>query len=170
MNIKLRYKLVSVGALLAGVFLWGRCSRQLRYVPVPANVLPKEDKEQIIVDPAHHNLIIVRATGNETLSLPDRRSTIDIRKDGTTKITVDQFGWEHRPFVGVQASEKFRVAAGMDAFYFKKLDTGFGLASEIGPHLPIVFGQVSYNVWSNCRIGLAYGSNRFIGGTLTVRL
>lgn len=171
MNIKLRYKLVSVGAVLAGVFLWGRCSRPNSHTaPNPTTVLPKDDKEQIIIDPIHKSLIVVNSGSTRTMTLPDRRSVIDIRKDGTINVTSPQFGLERRLFGGIYASNKFRIAAGVDLWYFKKLDLGVGLAGEIGPHLPIVFGQVSYNVWSNCRVGLAYGSDRFIGATLTVRI
>ncbi len=133
-------------------------------------VLPKEDKEQFIIDPVKHSLIIVKPTGNQTLSLPDRRSVIDLRKDGTVQVTSPQWGWEHRFFLGGHVSDTFRIAAGMDGFYFKKLDIGAGVASRMGAYTPIVFAQVSYNVWSNCRIGIAYGSDRLIGGTLTVRL
>lgn len=167
----LKHKLISVGAILAGVFLWGRCSRTAHLgVPVPANVLPKDDNEQILIDPVHKSLIVVNSNGTRTLTLPDRPTTIDIRKNGTINVTSPQYGMERRIFGGVYASDKFRIAAGADLWYFKKLDLGVGLAGEVGPHLPIVFGQVSYNIYSNCRVGLAYGSDRYIGGTLTVRI
>lgn len=137
---------------------------------MPVAVLPKYDKEQIIIDPIKHHLIIVTPTSHQVLSLPDHPSTIDIRKDGTVKVTSSQFGFEHRLFVGAYGSDRLRVAVGLDAAYFKRLDLGFGVAQALSSSTPVVFGQVSYSVWSNCRVGLAYGTNRFIGGTLTVRL
>lgn len=157
---------------LLGLFLYLRVHYgRPATLPAPSvAVLPKEDKEQLIIDPSHHSLIIVRSTGNETLTLPDRQSVIDIRKDGTVSITSPQYGWEHRLFLGVHVSNTFRVCAGMDAFYFKKLDIGLGVAEQLGPHAPVVFAQVGYNVYGNCRIGVVYGSDRLIGGTLTVRL
>lgn len=139
-------------------------------VPTAGAVLPSNDKEQILVDPVKHTLIIVKPTGNQTLSLPDRPSIIDIRKDGTVQVTSPQYGWEHMAFMGIQASRYVRIAAGMDAFYFKKLDVGLGVATQVGEHPPIAFVQLAYNVWSNCRVGIEYGTDRLIGGTISVRL
>ena len=170
--MKLRYRIGLVLAVLGVTFGLGRCKRNAISGPELATpaVLPSNDKEQILVDPIRHTLIIVKPTGNTTLTLPDHSSTIDIRKDGTVQVMSPQFGWEHRPFVGVHGSDYFRIAAGMDAYYFKKLDLGFGAAGRIGNFTPIAFVQLSYSFYDNCRIGVAYGTNRYIGGTLTVRL
>lgn len=168
--MKFRYKLIAIAVFLAGIFMWGRHSKHVATAPLPAAVLPKDDNEQIIVDPHHHSLIIVKPTGNRTINLPDHPTVIDFKKDGSVKVTSPQWGWERRFFFGVQGSDKFRVAAGMDAFYFKKLDIGVGVAGQIGHHIPIAFAQMSYNVWSNCRVGLEYGTDRYVGGTFTVRL
>lgn len=168
--MKLRYKLMIIAVFLVGIFMWGRHSKKVPTAPNPAAVLPKEDKEQILVDPVNHTLIIVKPTGNDILTLPDHPSTIDIRKDGTVKVTSPQFGWEHRFFFGIQGSRDARLAVGMDAYYFKRLDIGIGVADQLGQHTPILFPHISYNFWSNCRIGVEYGTDRYIGGTLTVRL
>lgn len=136
----------------------------------PVAVLPSDDIEQISVDPVKHTLTIKKPTGNQTLILPDHVSTIDLHKNGTVSVTSPQYGFEHRPFFGIQGSNAFRLAAGMDAGYFKKLDLGFGAADSLGGHTPIVFAQVSYNFYDNCRIGLTYGTDRLIGGSITVRL
>lgn len=164
------FALVLLGLVLYLRVRYGRPASGLEIAHPSVAVLPKDDKEQIIVDPSRHSLIIVRPTGNQTLSLPDRQSVIDIRKDGTVQVISPQWGWEHRVFFGIHGSEVLRLGAGMDAFYFKKLDLGAGVACQIGAHTPIVFAQISYNAWSNCRVGIAYGTNRFVGGTLTVRL
>jgi len=162
-------KLVAaIAVLLIGVFLWGRFGH--RAAPTTPGVLPPNDSEQIIVDPSRHSLVIVRPTGTQTLTLPDRQSVIDIRKSGKVDITSRQFGFEHRFFLGAYGSEFFRIAAGMDGFYWKRLDIGVGVAGRLGNYSPIVFAHVSYNIWSNCRMGLAYGTDRYIGGLVTVRL
>lgn len=167
-NLRLRYKILAVMSVLIGVFLYGRCNG-LRSV-VPHTVLPVNDREQIIVNPGSHQLIIVKPTGNETLTLPDHPSVIDVHKDGTVSVMSPQYGWEHKAFFGLHASDKLRLAIGMDGYYFKKLDFGIGLATQLGPYTPIAFGQVSYTFYDNCRVGAAYGTNRYIGGTLTVRI
>ena len=169
--MRLRTKIGLVVGVLITTFLFGRCQRQTSG-PNKAVVttLPIGDSEQITVDPSTHQLIILRPGKKIVETLPDRPSTIDILKNGTVNVTSKQFGFEHRLFVGVQGSDHLRLAAGMDGWYFKKLDLGLGIADQVGPYLPIVFGQVSYNIWSNCRVGLAYGTDRYIGATLTVRI
>lgn len=169
--MKLRYKIALVVTVLAGVFLWGRRSKTSSHtVPKPATVLPKNDTEQIIVDPVHHSLVIVKPSGKRVLTLPDRQSTIDIRTDGTVNVTSLQWGLEHGFFFGVQGSDAFRIAAGMDGFYYKKLDLGIGLADQIGGHAPIIFAKLSYNFYDNMQVGVTYGNDRLIGGSITVRL
>lgn len=165
--MKLRYKVSAILAFLLGIFLWGRHSRK----PVlPPSALPPSDLEQIIVDPHKHTIIVKRPTGTIVATLPDRETVIDIRRNGKVDITSPQWGFERRLFVGLHGSEAFRVAMGLDFFFWKRMDIGIGAAGQIGPHVPIAFGQVSYNFYSNCRIGLTYGTNRYAGGTLSVRL
>lgn len=168
-----RYALLAglLGLVLLALYLFMR----IRYgkpsvATAPVTVLPKEDKEQILIDPVKHTLIIVKPTGNETLTLPDHPSTVDIRKDGTVKITSPQWGLERRFFFGAQGSSAFRLAAGLDGAYFKKLDVGIGVANAIGAKTPIVFGKLSYNFYDNMQIGITYGTDRLIGGAITVRL
>ncbi len=170
--MRLRFKAVLVLVILGITFCLGRCKRTETSGPKPTvpTVLPADDKEQIIVDPVHHALIIVKPTGNTTLTLPDHQSTIDIRKDGTVQVTSPQWGWEHRLFFGVQGSNAFRLAAGMDAGYFKKLDLGLGVADAIGAKTPIAFAKLSYCFYDNMQIGITYGTDRIIGGAVTVRL
>lgn len=158
--------------VLLGLYLYLRVryGKPANAHPAPVTILPSNDKEQILVDPVRHTLIVVKPTGNTTLTLPDHLSTVDIRKDGTVQITSPQWGFEHRPFIGVHVSDHFRVAAGLDGYYFKKLDIGGGAACRIGNYTPILFGQLSYNFYSNCRAAVSYGTNKYIGGTLTVRI
>lgn len=171
MQIKFRYKIGLVLTILAGMFLWGRCSKgkTSQQTPNPASVLPEDVKEQIIVDPAKHYITITRHDTQRTVTLPDKPTVIDIKNDNTVNVYSPQSGFEHRFFAGIQGSNKFRVAVGMDAFYIKKFDIGFGLASELRPVSPIIFVGASYNIYSNLRVGVTYGKGQF-GGILTVRL
>lgn len=167
-------------AIIAGLFvlvLLGLYScLRLRYgkpgkltVP-PVTVLPKGDREQIIVDPVKHSLIIVRPTGNETISLPDRPTMIDVKTDNTVQVTSPQWGFENRPFVGAIVSDRFRVGAGVDFLYFKRFDLGAGAASAVNKLDVVGFGALSYNVYSNCRVGITYDTGRRVGAVITVRI
>lgn len=176
--MKLRYKIGLVVAVLGSVYLFGRCQRPLRSGGIETNgpnrngpaVLSQNDIEQILFDPIHKSVIINKPGSTQTLTLPDRPTVIDIHKDGTTSVTSPQSGFEHRFFIGVHVSDHIRVAGGMDGYYLKKLDLGGGIAGQLGNHIPIIFGQLAYNFYSNCRVAVSYGTNRYIGGTLTVRL
>jgi len=171
MTVPLRYKLVSVLTVLLGVFLYGRCSRPITSsAQKPSAVLPLADKEQIIIDPVKHQLIsLTQGSKPVTLTLPDRRSTIDILKDGTVKINSPQFGYEHSPFVGVFYSNALRYGAGVDGLYFKKLDLGIGGAGGAGC-TSVAIAQVSYTVYDNVRLGITYDTSRHLGVGLTVRI
>lgn len=155
--MKLRYKIGLVVFVLGSVFVWGRCGRRTT-VPktMLPTVLPVKDKEQIIVDPFHHVIQIVTATGVKHTTLPDRPSTIDILKDGSVKVTSPQFGTELRPFVGVGFNLRSGVIlGGVDLLYWKKLDLGIGLSmnpSHIQDTAALI--GVSYNLYSNTSISL----------------
>ena len=168
--IKLRYKIVSVLLVLVGVFLYGRCGGPKQKSPTIQPVLPSNDTEQIRVNPETHQLIIVTSKGTQTVTLPDRTSTIDVLKNGTVTVTSPQFGFEHHLFVGLVGSEHVRFGAGMDGLYFKKLDLGIGVADQIGVARPIAFAKLSYNIKGNIQAGIVYQSNQYVGGIVSVRL
>lgn len=171
-----RYALVAglLALILLGLYLYLRVRygrpRTLNVPAVSSAVLPKDDREQIIVDPVRHNLIIVRPTGNETISLPDRPTTIDIKKDNTVRVIAPQWGYEHRAFAGLYASDRLRVAGGVDGLYFKRFDLGAGIASSVDRLSVVGFGVLSYNFYSNCRVGITYGTDRRVGAVITVRI
>src|ERR1700753_4198345 len=71
--------------------------------------LPKNDNEQIAVDPRAQTIVIKRQGGETVTHLPDRQSVIDVRKDGTVKVTAAQYGLEMRPFVGLNYSDDVRI-------------------------------------------------------------
>lgn len=169
--MNLRYKIYLIGALLAGVFLWGRCSRtKYPSVPVPATVLPKDDKERITIDPIKR--IVTRTTekGTETFTLPDRTVTFDLKKTGEITVTAPQFGFERLPFAGASYSDKMRAGVGVDLVYWKKLDLNVGLSSSLNIHDFRVFVGVSYNVYHNIHLGLTFDNQKFVGGILYARI
>jgi hypothetical protein len=173
--VRLRYRIVSVGALLAGVFLWGRCSRtNPPNGPVPAAVLPKNDTEQITVNPGKHTITVITSSGQKTVTLPDRTTTIDVLKNGQVAIKSPQIGFETRPFIGVGLGEGVRAYFGADLGYFKKADFGLALAtpklggSEYNDFRGVV--KASYNVYSNTSLNLGYDTSKTIHVFLSVRL
>jgi hypothetical protein len=168
--MKLRYKILGVAVLLSTVFLFGRCNRTPAAVTRPT-VLPNNDKEQIIVNPSNDTLEILQSGQKpQILTLPDTLTTVDIHKDGSVKVTSPQFGLEHHLFVAGLASNKLRLGVGVDGLYYKRLDLGIGIADQFGEHTPIVFAKLTYTVKGNIQAGLEYGTDRYIGGIVSVRL
>jgi len=167
--MKLRYKIVAVFAVLAGVFLYGRCGGPKQKSPSIQPVLPSADTEQIRVDPSTHQLIIVSPEGTKTVTLPDKISTIDVLKDGSVKVTSPQMGFQLRPFVGAYYSDAMRFGLGADLGYWKRLDIGIGIAGGASSHT-VAFAQLSYNVYSNTSIALTYDHLGHIGGGITLRI
>lgn len=170
--MKLRYKIGLVVGVLVTVFTLGRCQRKTNGPDAPfAAVLPPNDSEQITVDPSTHQLIILRPNGQRIVeSLPDRASTIDIRKNGVVDVTSKQLGLEHHLFVGVLGSDHARIGVGMDGFYWEKLDLGLGIGDQVGPYTPIAFVKATYNIKGNMQVGIVYQSNQYIGGIISVRV
>lgn len=147
---------ITVTLLTVGACLERRLAgnRPLIGVQVPASVLPKNDKEQIIVDPFHRTMQVVTANGIKQTTLPDRPSKIDILRDGSVKITASQFGTELCPYLGVGFTLRGGVALyGVDLLYFKKLDLGLGLSTNPSRIQDMsIFLGISYNVYSNTAI------------------
>lgn len=134
-----------------------------------SQVLNPGVREKIVVNPDKHTLDIITANKVDHLFLPDRPSSIEINKNGTINVTSKQWGTELHAFIGLQASDAFRVAAGADLFYYKKLDLGLGVAGEIGNHTPIAFTGISYTVWGNLRAGMTFDTGLKPGVFVSVR-
>ena len=165
--IRLRYKIgIGIGLLLIA-FLYGRCGK---VKPETPSKLPKGDTEQIRVDPSRHTITIITPSGTKTETLPDRLSTFNVHANGTVTVISRQFGFERHLFMGATVSDKPRIAIGMDGWYFKKLDLGFGVAGQVGQYAPILFVKATYAIKGNVQAGIIYGSNQYIGGVLSVRL
>src|ERR1019366_3526671 len=114
--MKLRYKVLGLSGLLLAVFLYGRYAKPKTTSPGP---LPAGDTEQIIVDPGSDRLTIRRPGKlDQHLTLPDRPSTFDVNKNGTVKVTSQQFGLEHQLFVGGLLADKAHFGLGVDGLYW----------------------------------------------------
>jgi hypothetical protein len=169
--MRLRYKIGLIVLVLGSAFLLGRCGRKQPGNNTSPTVLPANDAEQITVDPSTHQLTILRPGGQRIVeTLPDRPSTIDILKNGTVNVTSKQFGLEHHMFIGIVGSDHARIGVGLDAFYYKKLDIGVGVADQAGMYTPIIFAKATYNIKGNMQVGIVYQSNQYIGGIVSVRI
>src|SRR6266446_1656997 len=123
--------IVAIAVLLIASYFW--LKRQIHDVIMPpTRTLPIGDREQIQVDPATHRLTIITEKGPRTVTLPDRMSTIDVRSNGMVDIISPQFGWERHFFISFVGADVFKVGAGMDGFYWKRLDGGLGGGASRG--------------------------------------
>lgn len=169
-HIKLHWRgfLSGCGVLLLCLHVHSCTKSQMEIKNSP---LPKEDLVRITVEPDKHYLRIEQRAGRPIDAyLPDRPSTFEIRENGSVKITSAQYGFEHKFFGGVQISNVFRVGVGMDAWYWKRLDIGFGVAGQIGNHPPVVFLKTSYVVYNNIQVGVTFDNTQQIGALLTLRI
>ena len=175
--MRLRYKTLTLGIAIAAAFFYGRYDRTPPAAKTPAAVLPSNDVEQIHVDPSTHRLTVVTRKGSQRMTLPDRASTIDVRKDGTVKVTAPQMGFETRPFVGLGYGQGTRLYLGADLAYWKRLDVGLGIGT---PNFLDRSSQkfndfrlgafISFNFWSNMRATVGYDTQNNAHVLLSVRL
>jgi hypothetical protein len=124
-------------------------------------ILSKNDVAKIVIDPLHRRMTTIKDKGSQppliqTVTLPDRPSSIEILKNGQIIVHSPQFGTEFRPFGGVGYSLNGGfVALGIDGLYWKRLDLGGGFTinpSQIKDSR--LFVGVSYFVYSNTSAGL----------------
>ena len=172
--------------ILLGLFGFKSCVKLQKKQDKQASstVLTPDQREKVIVNPETHTIEIVtkKADGTTTTTdtyLPDRPTSITEDNNGKITIVDHKFGVEKRPYVGVGGALDGtpRVHAGMDFWYFHKLDFGAGLDFNAG-----VLGQVSkfsdtrldvnasYNVWSNTSLALSVDNHKTVGLFLKVRL
>jgi|SRR6185295_16089915 len=144
--------------LSLGLFYWWRTHKQRQQdLNILSTVLPKDDKEKIIIDPSNHRIDIITADGIKRETLPGMRpSSIEIKKDGSVVVTSPQWGFEHGVFVGGGFSnDGLRFGIGVDVFYYKLLDLGVS-ATDLTKDLekPRISLCLSYTVWHETRISL----------------
>ncbi len=159
---------VLIASLTGFVFLRG-CDKKIDN-KTESTVLAPGIVEKLIVNPDTHKLTVVTEHATQDLFLPDRPSSIEINQKGLVTVTSRQFGTELKPFFGATVSNEFRLAVGLDGFYYKKLDIGFGIADKVGNYTPVVFLKASYLVWSNAQVGITFDNKQHVGLALTVRI
>lgn len=173
--MRLRFKIGFVIAIALWAFLRGQgCAKPMTRVPV---VLPPGDTTQVTIDPLHHNGSILTPTGRTTFTLPDRPSVIDVRRNGTVKVTSPQLGLETRPWIGAGYGQGARLYVGADLAYYKHADIGFGLGT---PNLLDKSSQnfndfrvcvfCSYNFYSNTRVSLGIDQQKTVHLLFSVRI
>lgn len=173
-----RYTVIAgfLGLVLLGLYLYlrvhsaysvrGGSASAIQDGPV---ALPKDDTQQIIVDPRNHTLIITKPGSRTVTHLPDVPTVIDVKKDGTTVVTAPQWGLEVRPFIGFGFSDDARLALGIDWLYWKRLDLGAGIQTTFKATEPRAFVSLSYNVKDNLRVTATYDHTRKAGAFLSLR-
>lgn len=182
----LKFYAVLATLILLGVFGFKACTKLQKKQDKQAssNTLAPDQKEKVVVNPENHTIEVVTknpdgTTTTQTTFLPDRPTQIIEDNNGKLKIVDHKFGVEKRPYIGVGGALDGtpRVHAGMDFWYYKKLDLGAGLDFNAG-----VLSQVSkfddtrlsvnasYNVWSNTSLALSVDNHKTVGVFLKVRL
>jgi len=182
------FKLYAIAAviILMGLFGFKACKKitKIQDKQVTSPVLTPDQKEKIIVDPTNHKITVITKNPDGTTTskdtyLPDRPTAVIEDNNGKLSIIEHKFGVETRPYLGVGGSldGTARIHAGMDLWYFHKLDLGLGLDLNAG-----VFKQVSdfrdtrlsinasYNVYSNTSLALSVDNRKFVGLFIKVRI
>jgi hypothetical protein len=120
--MKLRYKILAILSVLLGVFLYGRHTRKPKPVSGP---LPENVSEKVTVK---NGVVTVQTpTGTKAIS-GVREGTLTLMKDGTSKLDIKTFGWEH--LVGMDGFINGDGGAlGLDLryFYYKQFDALLGV-------------------------------------------
>lgn len=136
--LKLHWKVV-LAAILGAVFVLKAqgCAHKLfsskkpisgPSSPISQPVLPKNDKEQVIVK--NNQVQIVTATGTQTVN-GSRGVTVDIRKDGTIKVTPKTHGWVLNPMLGIAGNNTgLKGTLGAEIYFYKKLDVLGGIGAD----------------------------------------
>lgn len=131
-------------------------------------------KEKIIIDSLHRKLTIITEHDVKLIELPDRPASIEIKKDGTVKVTAPQFGYEHTPFIGVGYSKQLNDYIGMDFYYWKSLDIGAAFSFDRDFKIKALDFPVliSYTIYHRLRVSIGvepFGAHN-IHGLLSVRI
>lgn len=155
MQIKLRYKLGALLALLLG--LWVLVKTHPKGIvlsePLPNNVAEKVSVKNGIVT-------IQTPKGIKHIS-GVREGSITLMKDGTSKLDVRTFGWEHQIGMnGFVNTDGGAVGLDLRFFYYKQFDVMLGLG--YGPRTQkmdtwLGIGYTPHTSWmSNTTIFLGY--------------
>src|SRR6185312_7116497 len=141
---------------------------------ITSQVLPQEDKAEVIIDAPHHEIITITRKQNpdgvssngETITSKaflDTRAKIEIRRDGTVAVTQRKWGTEFSPFIGTSfdSDVKIRTSFGINAFYVERWELGAGLSLAVTNWRDArVFVGGSYNVYGNILLTAAIDNHK----------
>lgn len=160
-------------AIVAGLFGLRSCQKKRDTAIANPNLSP-DVKEKIIINPLKRTIIIATKNGTTVTTLPDRPTSIELMNDGKVRVRAPQWGFEAIPYIGIGYSQQVNDYAGLDFFYWKKLDAGIAFSFDrlkvdsLG--LPLT---LSYTVWHNLRLTVGYemiGPRKNIHGLVSVRI
>lgn len=158
--MKIKTVLIIVICLTASIWfwLWRTKVQKIQDHNTGALILPSSDNEKIVVDPSTHKITIINASGSHTNFLPDRPSSIEVRKTGEVVVTARQAGVEHALYFGGGfQSDNVRVCSGVDLLYYKRVDGGLFISDEIKDlRTPRIGVSLSYTVWHDTRLTLGF--------------
>lgn len=93
-------------------------------------VLPKDDKEIITTNPTNGTTTVTNANGSTTVT-GTRGTTIEIKKDGTVKVTEKTIGFCHNIMIGAAVNNTgVKGTVGLEWFFYKKLDVLSGVGAD----------------------------------------
>ncbi len=122
-NIRLRFKLAAVAALILFVYMKGCIHGQKeeqRKLPPVAGILKADEVGQALINPSQHTITFVTRKGVTKHFLPDGPSKLTLKTDNTVVINIPTWGLELRPFAGGVISDRLRYEFGGDFLYWNR--------------------------------------------------
>ena len=157
--------LLAVGVLLILTYrtLKARIEAVVFHTPV-SHVLPKSDKEEILINNTKHTITLV--TPGKSVTEFAKNPTIIEDKNGTLTVARHTFGFEIQPALGISYGDKLRVIVGSDVFYLYRFDVGVSLLIANGGVNVLRAGiTCSYNLYDNTSLFVGLdNTGRPIGG------
>jgi hypothetical protein len=93
-------------------------------------VLPKDDKEIITTNSIEGTTTVTNSQGSTTVT-GTRGTTIEIKKDGTVKVTEKTVGFCHNIVLGAAVNNTGpKGTLGLEWFFYKRLDVISGLGAD----------------------------------------
>lgn len=170
-GIRFRFKLGLLLALMAISYSKG-CSKGQEQAelknPLPVGLGP-DDAGIALINPLRHEITFVTPKGVTKRFLPDTPSKLTLKKDGTVTITISEYGFQMRPFVGGAILEKPLITAGLDLFYYKRINLGVGAATDGVAKNTVAIMHVNYNIWRSISPGIVIDSRKNIGLDLSIK-
>jgi hypothetical protein len=120
-------------------------------------ILPKDDKEQIIVK--NGKVEVITSKGVQTVT-GSRETIVNIKKDGTIKVSEQTHGFEHQVGFNGYISKDMNIGLDLRYFYYKQFDAmmGIGYAPQT-KHLDgwLGLGYTTVTSWtSNTTVFMGY--------------